>query len=213
MNLRLLPKLRLLAKCIHDKALNPELMMECDLIAHSIWRHLSLVLGARPTKRPRRTVLPNNLHPTLEDMWCRLRRPFLKLTRRAREVRPTSCQLPAVPLAIRSGHLFPLAKALNSETCSCFPTDLRGRTFQREPPLSQHSCHCARCAMVAKHVKSAATSAGEQREGKGQEEAAAKQEMERLRVELGHPQWSNEGTPSEDPNMASRVTPLRKGQT
>ena len=97
MNLRLLPKLRLLAKCTHDKPLNPELVMECDLIAHSIWRHLSLVLGARPTKRPRRTVLPNNLHPTLEDMWCRLRRPFLKLTRRAREVRPTSCQLPAVP--------------------------------------------------------------------------------------------------------------------
>ena len=41
--------------------------------------------------------------------------------------------------------------------------------------------------MVAKHVKLAATSAGAHGEGEGQVEAAAKQEVEGLRVESGGP--------------------------
>ena len=63
--------------------------------------------------------------------------------------------------------------------------------------------------MVAKHVKSAATSAGAQSEGKGQVEAAAKQEVERLRVEPGDPgrRESHEWCRSEGAMLGSEEGP------
>ena len=73
-----------------------------------------------PTSAASTTSVPDHLLRTAPGTWpppffspsaVQLRRgwrPFLKLTRRAREVRPTSCQLPAVPLATSSSHLQPL---------------------------------------------------------------------------------------------------------
>ena len=56
---------------------------------------------------------------------------------------------------------------VRGDSCPCFATDLCSRTFQREPTPPQDPCHLARCAMVAKRVELAATSASTQGQGKG----------------------------------------------
>ena len=70
--------------------------------------------------------------------------------------------------------------------------------------------------MVAKHVELAATSAGTQSEGKGQVEAAAKQEVERLRVKPLDVRRAVNGAEARGPCWDLRsalVGSLRNGQT
>ena len=53
--------------------------------------------------------------------------------------------------------------------------------LQRESPSPQNSSHSARCTMMAKHVKLAATSAGAQDRGSGQVQASAQENPQRCR--------------------------------
>ena len=94
-------------------------------IAPWLWRERTKTARSRRSndhqlRLPVQPSVPDNLLRTAPGTWppsffspstVQLRRgwrPFLKLTRRAKEVKQTSCQLPAVPLAISSNHLQPL---------------------------------------------------------------------------------------------------------
>ena len=128
-------------------------------------------------------------------------RPFLKLTRRARgetnvvsiascaprhKLKPsaTSNLRPSKalnsPRSMSLTHTFVATRAPASRQI-CAAAHSKGNSLLPNTPVS------TRCAMVAKHVELTATSAGAQSEGKGQVEAEAKQEVERLRVEPGDP--------------------------
>ena len=54
---------------------------------------------------------------------------------------------------------------VRGHSSACLPACLRCCALMWEPTLPQHPCLRARCAMMAKHVKLAATSAGAVRQG------------------------------------------------
>ena len=120
------------------------------------WRERTKTARSRRSSdhQLRQSTQPSLLPPAvqLHRGW----RPFLKLTHCAREVRPTSCvgqlcpskQVEALqPLPTSARHSPRSMSLTQTFVATRAPASLRGRTFQREPPLSQHSCLCTRCAM------------------------------------------------------------------